>query len=64
VEEGDPHIIVGTVGTLFNMVKKRNFKGKDIDLIVVDEADKVLFSQYKRKMKLVIGLETLHIALT
>jgi len=42
VEEGDPHIIVGTVGTLFNMVKKRNFKGKDIDLIVVDEADKML----------------------
>jgi len=42
VEEGDPHIIVGTVGTLFNMVKKRNFKGKDIDLIVVDEADKGL----------------------
>eukprot|EP00466_Bigelowiella_natans_P005169 jgi/Bigna1/132102/aug1.16_g6810 len=42
VEEGDPHIIVGTVGTLFNMVKKRNFKGKDIDLIVVDEADKLV----------------------
>eukprot|EP00465_Bigelowiella_longifila_P013350 CAMPEP_0185271810 /NCGR_PEP_ID=MMETSP1359-20130426/45664_1 /TAXON_ID=552665 /ORGANISM="Bigelowiella longifila, Strain CCMP242" /LENGTH=189 /DNA_ID=CAMNT_0027863879 /DNA_START=42 /DNA_END=608 /DNA_ORIENTATION=+ len=40
VKDGPPQIVVGTTGTVnAKMVKKRDLKKKEIELIVVDEAD-------------------------
>lgn len=37
-----PHIIVGSIGRVNDMVRRRNIKIKDIKLLVLDEADEML----------------------
>jgi translation initiation factor 4A len=42
-----PHIIVGTAGRVFDMMKRRNFDCGTIQLFVMDEADEMLSRGFK-----------------
>ncbi len=37
-----PHIIIGSVGRVSDMIRRRNIKTEDIELFVLDEADEML----------------------
>ena len=37
-----PHIIVGSVGRVADMIRRKNINTKDIQLFILDEADEML----------------------
>ena len=37
-----PHIIVGSVGRVSDMIRRKNINTKDIQLFILDEADEML----------------------
>ena len=69
-----PHVIVGSVGRVSDMIRRRNIQTKDIKLFVLDEADEMLsggfienirelFSTFKEDIQTAIFSATLPIEL-
>lgn len=50
-----PHIIVGTPGRVFDMVKRRKLDLFTIKLFILDEADEMLSSGFKDQIKTIFG---------
>ena len=42
-----PHVIVGTPGRVFDMIRRRHINAKKLKLMVLDEADEMLSSGFK-----------------
>ena len=45
-----PHIIIGTPGRVFDMMKRRHFDTSDIRLFIMDEADEMLNKGFKEQI--------------
>ena len=45
-----PHIIIGTVGRVFDMIRRKNIKTDKIDLLILDEADEMLSKGFKTQI--------------
>jgi translation initiation factor 4A len=45
-----PHIIVGTAGRVFDMMRRRNFSTNTISVFVMDEADEMLSRGFKEQI--------------
>jgi translation initiation factor 4A len=45
-----PHIIIGTAGRIFDMIRRKYLKTRDIKLFVLDEADEMLSRGFKDQM--------------
>ncbi len=41
----DAHVVIGTPGTVFDMVKRRQLDTKNVKIFVLDEADNMLDQQ-------------------
>ena len=50
-----PHIIVGTPGRVFDMIKRRKLDLFTIKLFILDEADEMLSSGFKEQIKTIFG---------
>lgn len=66
MRENVPHIIVGCVGRVFDMLSKGHIIGSDIDMFVLDEADEMLskgFGEQIRDMFQMFFRENLQVVL-
>jgi translation initiation factor 4A len=45
-----PHVIVGTAGRIYDMFRRRYIQSKDIQIMVLDEADEMLSSGFKTQI--------------
>jgi len=45
-----PHIIVGTPGRVFDMIRRRHINAKKLKIMVLDEADEMLSSGFKEQI--------------
>ena len=45
-----PHIIVGTPGRVFDMIRRRHINAKKLKIMVLDEADEMLSSGFKEQV--------------
>lgn len=45
-----PHIIIGTPGRVFDMMKRRHFDTSDVRLFIMDEADEMLNKGFKEQI--------------
>lgn len=45
-----PHIVVGTVGRVFDMIRRRHIKSQYVDLLIMDEADEMLSKGFKEQI--------------
>ena len=56
IKEKGSHIVVGTVGRLFDLIDKQAFNFKKLEMFIMDEADKLLeYRPYDLKIKLEPG---------
>ena len=44
------HIIIGTVGRVFDMIRRKNIKTDKIELLILDEADEMLSKGFKTQI--------------
>lgn len=44
------HIVAGTPGRVFDMIKRKNMKTKNIKMLILDEADEMLSKGFKEQM--------------
>lgn len=51
----EPHVIVGTPGRVFDMIKRRKINMSKIKLFVLDEADEMLSSGFKDQIKTIFS---------
>jgi translation initiation factor 4A len=47
MHKAPPHIIVGTPGRVYDMIKRRHISAKKLKLVILDEADEMLSSGFK-----------------
>jgi translation initiation factor 4A len=47
IKANTPHIIVGTPGRVFDMMRRNHIKGRSLKLAILDEADEMLSSGFK-----------------
>jgi len=47
MKKNPPHIIVGTPGRVFDMIRRRHIQAKKLRIMVLDEADEMLSSGFK-----------------
>ena len=45
-----PHVIVGTVGRVYDMINRRKFKTNHLKILVMDEADELLSKGFKMQI--------------
>jgi translation initiation factor 4A len=45
-----PHIIVGCPGRIHDMIRRNKLKARDLDLMIIDEADEMLSSGFKEQV--------------
>ena len=45
-----PHIVVGCPGRVHDMIRRNQFKGSDVKMIVLDEADEMLSAGFKEQV--------------
>lgn len=50
-----PHIVVGTIGRVFDMFQKQHFLGNDLRLLILDEADEMLSEGFSQKVQLMFS---------
>jgi translation initiation factor 4A len=50
LKNNTPHIIVGCPGRVYDMMRRNNIIGKDISILVLDEADEMLSSGFKEQV--------------
>lgn len=55
LNNNNPHIIVGTPGRVFDMVKRKKLDLFTIKLFILDEADEMLSSGFKDQIKTIFG---------
>lgn len=46
-----PHIVVGTTGRVFDMIRRRNLKTNNVKMLILDEADEMLSSGFKDQVR-------------
>lgn len=66
MRENVPHIVVGCVGRVFDMLSKGHIVGQDIDIFVLDEADEMLskgFGEQIRDMFQLFFRDTIQVVL-
>lgn len=66
MRENVPHIVVGCVGRVFDMLSKGHIIGQDIDMFVLDEADEMLskgFGEQIRDMFQMFFRDTIQVVL-
>jgi len=66
MRENVPHIVVGCVGRVFDMLSKGHIIGQDIDMFVLDEADEMLskgFGEQIRDMFQIFFRDTIQVVL-
>jgi translation initiation factor 4A len=51
MRENTPHIVVGCVGRVFDMLSKGHLQGQDIDMFVIDEADEMLSKGFGEQIR-------------
>jgi len=51
MRENVPHIVVGCVGRVFDMLSKGHIVGQDIDMFVLDEADEMLSKGFGEQIR-------------
>lgn len=44
------HVVSGTPGRVFDMIKRRAFRTRDIKMLVLDEADEMLSKGFKEQI--------------
>lgn len=50
-----PHIIVGTIGRVYDMIKRRHIKTKSVKILVIDEADEMLSRGFRDQIQQLFG---------
>jgi|LauGreDrversion4_2_1035121.scaffolds.fasta_scaffold03856_1 translation initiation factor 4A len=50
MKQNMPHIIVGTPGRVFDMIRRRHINAKRLKIMVLDEADEMLSSGFKEQV--------------
>lgn len=45
-----PHVVIGTVGRVYDMIQRRKMKTKNLKLLVMDEADELLSKGFKMQI--------------
>jgi translation initiation factor 4A len=50
LRETPPHIVIGTAGRVTDMIMRRHLNVSEISLLVIDEADEMLSSEFKEKV--------------
>ena len=50
MKKNPPHIIVGTPGRVFDMIRRRHIQAKKLKMMVLDEADEMLSSGFKEQI--------------
>lgn len=50
IRESCPHVIVGTAGRVYDMFRRRYLSGRDIRIMVLDEADEMLSQGFQQKI--------------
>ena len=50
IKKSCPHIIVGTAGRIYDMFRRKHIQSKDIQIMVLDEADEMLSSGFKTQI--------------
>jgi translation initiation factor 4A len=66
MRENIPHVVVGCVGRVFDMLSKGHISGQDIDMFVLDEADEMLskgFGEQIRDMFQLFFRDTIQVVL-
>ena len=48
--EAGVHMVSGTPGRVFDMIKRRSFRTREIKLLVLDEADEMLNQGFKEQI--------------
>lgn len=48
--EAGVHVVSGTPGRVFDMIKRRSFRTREIKLLVLDEADEMLNQGFKEQI--------------
>jgi translation initiation factor 4A len=51
-----PHIVVGTTGRVFDMIRRRNLKTNNVKMLILDEADEMLSSGFKDQVRSIFEL--------
>ena len=46
-----PHIVVGTTGRVFDMIRRRNLRTNNVKMLILDEADEMLSSGFKEQVR-------------
>jgi len=50
IKKSCPHVIVGTAGRIYDMFRRKHIQSKDIQIMVLDEADEMLSSGFKTQI--------------
>ena len=50
IRESCPHVVVGTAGRVYDMFRRRYLSGRDIRVMVLDEADEMLSQGFQQKI--------------
>ena len=50
LKQNDPHIIIGTSGRTFDMIRRKYFKTNDLKILILDEADEMLSKGFKTQI--------------
>ena len=50
-----PHVVIGTPGRMLDMINKEAIPGKNIKIVVLDEADELLSDGFMKQIKSIIG---------
>jgi len=50
-----PHIVVGTIGRVFDMFQKKHFRGNELKLLILDEADEMLSDSFLDVIRLMFS---------
>jgi len=51
LKENTPHVVVGTTGRVFDMIRRRALQTNNIKIFLLDEADEMLSSGFKEQVK-------------
>ena len=51
LKSSTPHIVVGTTGRIFDMIRRRALKTTNVKILILDEADEMLSSGFKDQVR-------------
>jgi superfamily II DNA/RNA helicase len=50
IKENTPHIVIGSIGRVYDMFRRKILDGKDLKILVLDEADVMLSQEFKMQI--------------